>query len=187
MRAPPSRRPCCRAITIGRIQPSQTMTKAKPDANSRSARLPSSLLPAESIPAALLKLFKKAMNERGWKLATEGFWSESPYNSGHVAYYVMQHASGAWLLKSSERNAELDDVTEEDVEAGALNDDQIQAMWGKTLEQAQAESYEEIVAAWIKPPKSVTIKDAAKVLYEFIAASGGKAVDEPDDDGLLAD
>lgn len=159
----------------------------KPDAASLTDGIPSSLLPAESIPASLQLLFEATMNGKGWELAIEGFWSDSPYHNGHVAYYVCQHESGSWLLKSSERNAELDGVTEEDVEAGALNDDQIQAMWGKTLEEAQEEIYEEIVAAWIKPPASVTSKDAAKALYEFIAASGGKAVDEPGDDGLLVE
>lgn len=159
----------------------------KPDAASLTDGIPSSILLKESIPASLQALFEATMNGKGWELAIEGFWSNSPYHNGHVAYYVRQHESGPWLLKSSERNTELDDVTEEDVEAGALNDDQIQAMWGKTLEEAQEEIYEELVAAWIKPPASVTSKDAAKALYEFIAANGGKAVDEPGDDGLLVE
>jgi hypothetical protein len=164
-----------------------TRKPATPDVASLAHEIPSSVLPAESIPAALLKLFEVSLNGKGWELAIDGFWSDSPYHSGHVAYYVLQHASGAWLLKSSERNAELDGVTEEDVESGALNDDQIQAMWGTTLEKAQQEIYEKIVAVWIKPPLLVTSTGAAKALYVFIAESGGKEVDEPGDDGLLVE
>jgi hypothetical protein len=164
-----------------------TRKPATPDVASLADGIPSSVLPAESIPAALLELFNVSLKGKGWELAIDGFWSESPYHSGHVAYYLLRHASGAWLLKSSERNAELDDVTEEDVESGALNDDQIQAMWGMTLKEAQQQIYEEIVAVWIKPPSLVTSTGAAKTLYEFIVASGGKAVDESGDEGLLAE
>jgi hypothetical protein len=44
--------------------------------------------------------------------------------------------TGVWLMKSVERNADLDDITEEDIEEGALNDDQLQALWGRTLYEA---------------------------------------------------
>jgi hypothetical protein len=55
---------------------------------------------------------------------------------GHIAYYVRRIAGGVWLMKSVERNADLDDITEEDIEEGALNDDQLQAVWGRTLYEA---------------------------------------------------
>ena len=73
------------------------------------------------------------MSGTRWELAISGRWSESPYHSGHIAYYVRRIAGGVWLMKSVERNADLDDVTEEDIEEGALNDDQLQALWGRTL------------------------------------------------------
>ena len=44
--------------------------------------------------------------------------------------------TGVWLMMSAERNADLADITEEDIEEGALNDDQLQALWGRTLYEA---------------------------------------------------
>ena len=112
-------------------------------------------------------------------------WSESPYHSGHIAYYVRRIAGGVWLMKSVERNADLDDVTEEDIEEGALNDDQLQALWGRTLEEAQNEEFVEIVAAWLDAPRKTVIIDAAKTLYEALRTHDAIMVSEPDEDGLL--
>jgi hypothetical protein len=44
---------------------------------------------------------------------------------GYIAYYMLHIAGGVWLMKSVERNADLDDITEEDIEEGALNDDKL--------------------------------------------------------------
>lgn len=143
------------------------------------------LLLRDSLPAATLKEYEKSMSKEGWELAIDGHWYDSPYHSGFVAYYVHEFATGVWLLKSEERKAILDGVTEEDVEAGALNDDQIQAMWGMTLEDAQNEVFEEIVAVWGNAPTGTTSKAAAERLYEFICKERGMEIDEPGDDGLL--
>jgi hypothetical protein len=51
-----------------------------------------------------------------------------------------------WIMEAVERNTCLDDVTEEDVEDGRLNDDQIQALWNMTLEEAQRQQFCRIVA-----------------------------------------
>ena len=108
-----------------------------------------------------------------------------PYHSGHIAYYVRRIAGGVWLMKSVERNADLDDVTEEDIEEGALNDDQLQALWGRTLEEAQNEEFVEIVAAWLDAPRKSFSIDAAKTLYEALRTHDAIMVSEPDEDGLL--
>jgi hypothetical protein len=63
-----------------------------------------------------------------WQMVGSGRWSEDIYHSGHIAYFMANIGPGEWLLESVERNTELDDFTEEDVEEGWLNDDQIQAM-----------------------------------------------------------
>jgi hypothetical protein len=120
-----------------------------------------------------------------WELAISGRWSESPYHSGHIAYYVRRIAGGVWLMKSVERNADLDDVTEEDIEEGALNDDQLQALWGRTLEEAQNEEFVEIVAAWLDAPRKSFSIDAAKTLYEALRTHDAIMVSEPDEGGLL--
>lgn len=145
------------------------------------------LLLRNSIAADTMEEFDRSVTESGWELALSGHWYDSPYHSGHIAYYVRELRPGIWLLKSLERNAILDDVTEEDVEAGALNDDQLQAMWGMTLEEAQNESFEEIAAAWTNAPTGTTSKEAAKRLYQVVCLEGGKEIDEPSDFGLLAE
>ena len=89
-------------------------------------------------------------------------------------------------MEARERNAILDDVTEEDVEEGRLNDDQIQAMWGQTLEEAQNAEYRHIVAWTDGIPPDVTAAEMAAVLYRAVCDGGGKEIDESDDrDGLL--
>ncbi len=56
-----------------------------------------------------------------WEYVTSGYWEQGPYHSGHIEYRLCGTAPGQWMLESIERNAELDSVTEEDVEAGRLN------------------------------------------------------------------
>ena len=135
-------------------------------------------------PRAFAK-YKAYVSGTRWELAISGRWSESPYHSGHIAYYVRRIAGGVWLMKSVERNADLDDVTEEDIEEGALNDDQLQALWGRTLEEAQNEEFVEIVAAWLDAPRKTVTTDAAKTLYEALRTHDGIMVSEPDRDGLI--
>jgi len=76
-------------------------------------------------------------------------------------------------------------VTEEDVEEGPLNDDQLQALWGTTLKKAQNCVYERVAAAWIQPPKDAEVLAAARALYEFVVASGAKRISERGDQGFL--
>jgi hypothetical protein len=77
-------------------------------------------------------------------------------------------------------------VTEEDVAEGRLNDDQIQAMWGQSLEEAQNEEYRHILAWTERAAPDVTAGEMAAVLYRAACEGGGNEIDEPDDhDGLL--
>jgi hypothetical protein len=140
----------------------------------------------DAIPKEQLLLYERSMRERGWKLAIEGSWSQGPYHSGFVAYYVRKFKNAVWLMKGVSRNDHLDDVTEEDVEAGMLNDDQIQAMWGRTLEEAQNEQSEEIVALWSNAPARTSIKAAAQALYQFMREMGGAQIDELRRGGLCS-
>lgn len=121
-----------------------------------------------------------------WNFVASGFWSEDTYHSGHIAYYIANPQPGCWVMEARERNAILDGVTEEDVEKGALNDDQIQAMWGQTLEEAQKAEYRHIVAWCEDVGTDCTAQEMAAVLYRASCESGGNEITEPDDSaGLL--
>ena len=122
-----------------------------------------------------------------WQLVASGVWSEDRYHSGHIAYFIANTGPGEWVMESVERNAELDDVTEEDVEEGRLNDDQIQAMLGMTLAEAQASEHRQIVATCSSARADWDSKSAAAALYQAVCKSGGKAIDEPDGTGGLLD
>lgn len=120
-----------------------------------------------------------------WELVASGDWSEDMFHSGHIAYYIAKTDNGVWLMDGVERESCLDGVTDEDVAAGALNDDQLQALWGTTLEEAQSLVFRRIVAIVQDAPDGMASAEIARILYEIIEANGGKAIDEPDADGLL--
>jgi hypothetical protein len=120
-----------------------------------------------------------------WLLAASGMWSEDMYHSGHIAYYIANPKPGCWVMEACERNAILDNVTEEDVEEGHLNDDQIQAMWGQTLEEAQNEEYRHIVAWAEGVDPDCTAVEIAAVLYRAVCESGGNEITEPDSSKCL--
>lgn len=121
-----------------------------------------------------------------WHLVASGFWCQDMFHSGYVAYYIANPAPGCWVMDLRSRNAVLDDVTEEDVAEGRLNDDQIQAMWGQTLEQAQSFEYKHIVAWADNVEPDCTAAEMAAVLYRAVCEAGGEDISERDDsDGLL--
>lgn len=121
-----------------------------------------------------------------WEFVASGFWYEDAYHSGHIAYYVANPAPGCWVMEARERNTILDDVTEEDVEEGRLNDDQIQAMWGQTLEEAQNAEYRHIVAWAEDASPDITTTEMAAVLYRAACDGGCNEIEEPDNrNGLL--
>jgi hypothetical protein len=84
-----------------------------------------------------------------------------------------------------ERNVDLDDLTDEDVEQGRLNDDQIQALWGTTLEKAQNQRYQRIVALLSDGPAALQAREAAKILMDAVERADGKFIEESDGDGIL--
>jgi hypothetical protein len=121
-----------------------------------------------------------------WDLVASGFWYGDTYHSGYVAYYIANPKPGCWVMDLRSRNAILDGVTEEDVAEGRLNDDQIQAMWGQTLEQAQSSEYKHIVAWADNVDADCTAVEMAAVLYRAVCEAGGDEISERDDsDGLL--
>ncbi|MFM1822208.1 MAG: hypothetical protein RI967_474 [Planctomycetota bacterium] len=103
-----------------------------------------------------------------WEFIEEVEWSESPYHSGCASREIQRATGGHWILREVTRNSELDGVTEEDVEEGALNDDQIQAMRGMTLEKAQNQTSEEVVAIWLDAPRGTMKEEAMLVLCEAL-------------------
>lgn len=121
-----------------------------------------------------------------WKFVASGFWSEDGYHSGHIAYYIANPAPGCWVMEARERNAILDDVTEEDIEEERLNDEQLQAIWGQTLEEAQSAAHSQIVAWSEGGDPDCTAEEMASVLYRAVCEDGGKQITDWDDvDGLL--
>lgn len=115
-----------------------------------------------------------------WELIASGFWDEDTYHSGHISYYLTKVNSGYWIVNAVERNAMIDDVTEEDLEEGRLNDDQLQAIWYTSLEEAQSKVYESIVAVCTDSPPKIESKEMAQILYNQICKSDGKIITEPD-------
>lgn len=122
-----------------------------------------------------------------WTLVVEGFWEEGRYHGGYIAYDVARSENGTWLLRATERKGILDGVTQEDVDEGLLNDDQRQAMWGMTLEEAQSRRYQYIAAVLHDAPTDTDQTQAALLLYEEIENQRGKTVSEVTAEGLLAD
>ena len=133
----------------------------------------------------LLERYRPTTDSQDWSLVASGFWSEDVYHSGHIAYFITRAKEGVWVLDGIERNAELDDVTEEDVEEGRLNDDQQQAMWGISLEEAQNQEYRRIAVVIEDAPHDMKAKKAAELMYAEIRENNGKIIDGPDLDGLL--
>jgi hypothetical protein len=131
-----------------------------------------------------LERYRPSTGAANWEFVISGFWSSSPMHSGYICYYIQKISPNAWVMNSLVRNGCLDGVTQEDIDEGCVNDDQLQALFGKTLEEAQNYSHEEIAAVLIDAPIDLSIKDAAIQMYEAIEAANGRTVDEPDDFGL---
>jgi hypothetical protein len=81
-----------------------------------------------------------------WTYIADVEWGEDIYHQGDISYRMAQTGPNTWVMEAVRRNACLDDVTEEDVEQGRLNDDQIQALWNMTLQEAQSQEFCRIVA-----------------------------------------
>lgn len=100
------------------------------------------------------------MSKRGWKLAIQGRWSDSPYHSGHRAYLIRRHAPDVWVMKFRERSPEAEDGT--------------------------AMLAEEVIAVWEHAPADTSAFEAARRIYEFLDAEASEGIDEPEDGGMLA-
>lgn len=102
------------------------------------------------------------------------------YYGGHIAYYVEKLDSGFWILDSLYKRAELDGVTQEDIDQELLNDDQWQAIDGMTFEEAQNEVYWQIVAIFTDAPNNAIIEYTSAALYEEVCRAGSPRITEPD-------
>jgi hypothetical protein len=116
-----------------------------------------------------------------YSTVVSGYWSEDRYHGGHIAYQIARTPKGAWVMRSEVRNALLDDVDEEDVRKGRLNDDQLQALWNTTLEEAQNSRYHEVVAIGIGADHDASEDVIADQLLAAVERAGGAMVDEPDE------
>lgn len=103
-----------------------------------------------------------------WHHVGSGCWREGTYHSGHLEYRLATVGSGVWLLETIERNESLEGVTEEDVSEGRLNDDQLQALWGKTLEEAQTLEHRQIVAVAEGVPDLLSPEEVGRAMLDAL-------------------
>ncbi len=129
-------------------------------------------------PDDTLEMFRPKKSFKNWKLVISGYWSEDLYHSGYISYYIGNPIPGMWIVDGITRSMALDGITEEDVQEGRLNDDQIQAMWGSTLKEAQNQIYQRIVAICKDAPPNATDKKMGHILYDAIRIDDGLCVDE---------
>jgi hypothetical protein len=127
-----------------------------------------------------LERFRPRVTAEACELIISGYWFEDTHHSGHIAYYVARLAPGEWALDAVERNTILDDVTEDDIEQVRLNDDQLQALWGSTLQEAQSQVYRQIIA-YCSSENDWSSADIGAKLYKAILEKNGKKVVERDD------
>ena len=88
-------------------------------------------------------------SSNNWHHVLSGYWSDDRYHSGYIEYYIHQTDNSTWVMEGVQRNAMLDGLTQEDIDEGNL-DDQIQALLGTTLKEAQSAKYSEIVTVMLK-------------------------------------
>ena len=55
----------------------------------------------------LLEQYRPSDPNHKWELVASGRWSESPYHSGYIAYYLAKVGDGTWVLNSLERVADI--------------------------------------------------------------------------------
>ena len=120
-------------------------------------------------------------------LAAKGYWADGMYHGGYVEYWLLEHEQG-WALEAVERNGCLDGLTEEDVQNGALNDDQIEALGDMSLEEAQKEESAYLVAVTRDPDSGAPPSEILDLLYTSLAKGNYKFISDREDDyGMLSD
>lgn len=78
----------------------------------------------------------------------------------------------------------LDGLTEADTEAGRVNDDQLQAMWGMTLEEAQSMEHRKVVAVCKGAPSHADAQHIGGLLHRAVYLTGCKEISQPDHGAL---
>jgi len=119
------------------------------------------------------------------ELMLSGYWSQDIHHSGWKSFMLAYIAEGVRIVECVSRNTILDSVTEEDVEEECLNDDQLQALWGSTLEEAQNATWREIAAVCIGAPKRTTAAKMAQLFYDALCSDGEPRIEEIDETGLI--
>ena len=134
--------------------------------------------------------------------AGDGWSTEGPLGGfGHTTYVskpadlIQVTAECRAILEACKLNIKLETSGDSGLEALRPVDptswefvasDQIQAMWGQTLEEAQNKEYRHLVAWTQGVAPDVTAAEMAAVLYGAVCEGGGNEINKPDDrDGLL--
>jgi hypothetical protein len=128
-----------------------------------------------------LEVYRTDDLEADWSYLVEGYWGEDTYHNGFICYTAAKTSNGTWLLDATERNACLDDITQEDIDEGEfINDDQAQAIHDfGGLEAAQSHTYSRIAAVGLGLPDGPYI---AEKLYKAVVEGGGKEIIDFDPD-----
>ena len=129
----------------------------------------------------------RPQSSNNWHHVLSGYWSDDRYHSGYIEYYIHQTDNSTWVMEGVQRNAMLDGLTQEDIDEGNLDDDQIQALLGTTLKEAQSAKYSEIVAVMLEAPSDIPTEKAADLMYNELIDAGGKVIEEVEDYGLIAE
>ena len=132
-------------------------------------------------PDDKLEVYRSDDLEIDWSYLVEGYWGEDTYHNGFICYTAAKTSNGTWLLDATQRNASLDDLTQEDIDEGEfINDDQAQAIHDfGGLEAAQRHTYSRIAAVGLGMPDGPY---NAEKLYKAVVEGGGKEIIDFDPD-----
>lgn len=113
-----------------------------------------------------------------WHHLTQGRWEQTPYHYGWAGYEFAKAGPGKWVMNCFQWDGCLDSLTQEDVDAGDLTDEQEQALWNTTLEEAQGVRYCRIAAVATGVPDTMSPEQIGKLMHDEVLKSGGFMVDD---------
>lgn len=113
-----------------------------------------------------------------WHHLIQGRWEQTEYHYGWAGYEYAKAGPGKWVMNCYQWEGSLDCLTQEDVDAGELNDEQEQALWDTTLEEAQAVRYCRIAAVATAVPETMGAKEIGKLMHAEVLKNGGFDVEE---------
>lgn len=112
-----------------------------------------------------------------WHVVISGRWEQDTYHSGWAEYSVARAGPGKWVMDCMEWHGDLDNLTQEEVDAGDINDDQLQQLGSMTLEEAQAIRYHRIVAFATGVPETMTAEKIGELLHKAVLEDGGYEIE----------